>query len=115
MIPLSHIPLSRQIARAMMTFTSFSSFVQSANRINMKLSNLSLLLIFLGTLVSCKKEYSIENGGAPSTTVSEWQFNEGGKLYKGTVDTAYIGTIAGFNTLSIEGTSDTGQSEIDLT
>jgi hypothetical protein len=69
---------------------------------------LSPMLLFLG----CKKEKSIESGGA---SASQWEFTEGSNNFHGKVDTAYKTEIAaGVTALMLEGTSDDGTGQLTL-
>jgi hypothetical protein len=73
----------------------------------MKLLRLLLVLMTPVLFFACSKEKSFEQGSG--TTVNQWEFTEGSKLFKGRVDTAYIVELGGSTKgLLFQGTSDDG-------
>jgi hypothetical protein len=60
---------------------------------------------------ACVKEKSYE---APRDSKSQWEFKEGGKLYKGPVDTAYFDVVGTQKFLVIEGKSADNRDRITL-
>jgi hypothetical protein len=54
-------------------------------------------------LISCKKDYSLEDGKVPGIIDATWEFKESGHLYNGEMDSAYVQSAAGFSALSMIG------------
>lgn len=80
----------------------------------MKLFRVALLFPLITFLFSaCQKEYSIE-GNAPVMHVGSWQFNDNTILYTGSMDSAYIKTTAGLQSLYLIGTSTDGTEKFTM-
>ena len=74
----------------------------------MRIIRLLLLIVITCPLFwSCQKEYSLE-GSNIKLPAGTWQFNDSAKLFKGTMDTAYIDTTAPTRVLNLLGTSLSG-------
>lgn len=83
----------------------------------MKILNFSLLsfvfaFVLAVSFISCKKEFSIENGGQLAS--GDWQFKDSSKEYKGLIDTAYIDASNSTHELHLIGTSNDGQQQFHL-
>lgn len=83
----------------------------------MKIFNFFLLscvfaLVLAVSFISCKKEFSIENGGQLAT--GDWQFKDSSKDYKGLIDTAYIDASNATHELHLIGTSNDGLQQFHL-
>jgi hypothetical protein len=63
--------------------------------------------------ISCKKEYSYEDGNAGQAN-GTWQFNNGGTQYIGNVDLASIEEVSGTKVLTITGKSLDGLQDFTL-
>lgn len=74
---------------------------------------LSAAVLFF--VLSCQKDLSFEDDGSGPLGSAQWEFKEGALKFKGSVDTAYIDTIAaGLYALNVDGTSDSGTQQITL-
>ncbi len=71
------------------------------------------ILLSLFFLSSCQKEYSIEGGQGPTQT-GTWEFKDGGTLFKGNMDTAYIFNPGSTPELHLIGTSLDGTQTFNL-
>lgn len=56
-------------------------------------------------LLSCKKEFSDEDGKIPDIIESTWQFKENGQEFRGDMDSAFYQSTAGFTALTMTGSS----------
>ena len=72
-----------------------------------------LILIILGGLWSCQKEYSLE-GSLIKLPAGTWQFNDSSKLFAGNMDTAYVDTSAPTKVLHLLGTSAVGNATFSM-
>jgi hypothetical protein len=66
-------------------------------------------VVVAATLFACKKEMSSENTQNPIVVDAKWEFKEGGRLFQGDVDTAFISRQPTFYVLTIDGIA-TGDS-----
>ncbi|MEO6329648.1 MAG: hypothetical protein ABIO55_11980 [Ginsengibacter sp.] len=62
--------------------------------------------------ISCKKEYSYENGN--NISGGTWQFQNKATQYSGNVDSSFIETMSGTKVLTIEGKSLSGQEKFRI-
>jgi hypothetical protein len=73
-------------------------------------SLLGFLAVTAILIVSCKKDHSLENGKIPDIIDASWEFKEGGQLYNGNMDSAYIQSAAGFSALTMIGSQPDNQT-----
>lgn len=79
---------------------------------NFSLTSIVLSIIFAASLMSCKKEYSLENG--TELALGNWQFNDSSREYTGLMDTAYISTANATKEMHLIGTSNDGTQQFHL-
>jgi hypothetical protein len=77
-------------------------------------SLIAFLAITLIIFVSCKKDYSNEDGKVPGQTETTWEFDEAGTHFNGDMDSAYYQTSAGFSALTMVGSPGNQNGEIIL-
>lgn len=58
-------------------------------------------------MISCRKEKSVEMQ-LPSDADTQWEFQEGGAIFKGAMDTAEVVELSGMYTVMLSGVSDDG-------
>jgi hypothetical protein len=78
---------------------------------------ISRLTLFVGLfaliLSGCIKEKSVDTGASPDGR-TQWEFKEAAVLFKGAVDTGYLVSTTGQQTLVVEGTSQDGSGALLL-
>ncbi|MEP6596026.1 MAG: hypothetical protein ABJA71_08760 [Ginsengibacter sp.] len=81
----------------------------------MKILKITFFTLFIITLlISCKKEFSLENVNIV-TPGGTWEFQEGATHYSGNVDSSFIDGTGATKSLSIEGKSLSGAEEFLIT
>jgi len=79
-----------------------------------KLGRLALMTVLFALLITaCSKEKSIDTGGSPNGK-GQWEFKEGGVLFTGAVDTAFIVTATAQQILAVEGTTADGTGSFQM-
>jgi hypothetical protein len=73
-------------------------------------SLLGFLAVTSILFVSCKKDYSLEDGKTPDIIDATWEFKVGGQLFNGIMDSAYIQSAAGFSALTMIGSQADGKT-----
>jgi len=72
------------------------------------------LLIISAAIFSCQKEFSVETPVGGTNASAQWEFKEGGVLFKGPIDTASVDTLNGYTFLTMIGRSADGSAQMTL-
>ena len=72
------------------------------------LQRLLAFIALCAAFFACQKEYSIEQPVGGANVSAQWEFKEGGVLFKGSMDTVEVAAINNFKFITIHGRSSDG-------